>query len=688
MRMFLRFLAFARPYRWRLLGMVLLLFISLGMGMVMPALMGQFIDRMKTVSSFQDTLHGRVTTKAEVKPLAGHARAPREEPPPKAVRPPTPVELRLTQNDAFKFLILICALMLGLRLASAAISVVHSLTVQYVSQRVLFDMRTRIYRHLQKLSLRYYETRQSGRIMSRLLYDVEAIQSVLGGSIIEIITNVATLIIALIILFVYNWRLAMIVFVALPLYGINFAFLRRKIHNAAADVREKWSDLSGSAWERVAGVRIVKSFVREKYETRRFMQDIRENLKLQLALGRWSVLLNTVAGLLTGFATVAVWWFGGRSIIFIGDMTLGELTAFVGYMGMTYGPITTIVRINETVTAVMAAVERIFETLDTMPDVADADDAVTLDQVEGEITFDHVDFAYEPGQLVLEDITFTAQPGQMIALVGPSGGGKSTLVNLIPRFYDPVDGVVTLDGLDLRKIKQSSLRKHIGMVLQDTFLFSGTIRENIKYGKPDATDDEVIQAAIAANAHDFIMEFPDGYETEVGERGSRLSGGQRQRVSIARAILRNPKILILDEATSALDSEAEALIQEALDHLMKGRTTFAIAHRLSTVMNADEILVVEDGKICERGVHAELATAGGVYERLCEVQFKKAEEKVREHQASLKAREEEAQQAAAEATPSPEGDSEAEQPAQEGESAAEPAEAQAAEAESQGSTSQ
>jgi ABC-type multidrug transport system fused ATPase/permease subunit len=320
-------------------------------------------------------------------------------------------------------------------------------------------------------------------------------------------------------------------------------------------------------------------------------------------------------------------------------MTYGDLLAYLGYQGMLFGPVIALVTINQTIQYVMAAIERIMDTLDTVPDIKDKPTAKSPAYIEGKVEFRKADFAYEPGQPVLEDIAFIADPGRMVALVGPSGGGKSTLVNLIPRFYDPTSGEVLVDDIDLRDMRGSTLRRNIGMVLQETFLFHGTLRENIKYSKPEATDEEVLQAAIAANAHDFIMEFPDGYETEVGERGVRLSGGQRQRISIARAILRNPRILILDEATSALDSESEFLIQQALGELMKGRTSFVIAHRLSTVMNADLILVLDEGRIVERGVHAELATKPeGLYAHLCEIQFKRAEEKLKEYQAQVESK--------------------------------------------------
>jgi len=341
-------------------------------------------------------------------------------------------------------------------------------------------------------------------------------------------------------------------------------------------------------------------------------------------------------------------------VLFTGEMTMGQLVAFRTYQTQLYAPVLMLVTINNQLQTVIAAVERIFETLDTSPDIEERRDPIKLERIEGRVEVEHLSFSYEPGELVLEDISFIAEPGTVTALVGPSGSGKTTLVHFIPRFYDPQEGRVIIDGHDIRDVSLSSLRRHIGMVMQEDFLFSGTLRENIKYGRPRATDEEVIQAAMAANAHDFIMEFPDGYESMVGERGTRLSGGQRQRISIARALLRNPKILILDEATSALDSESEALIQDALEHLMKNRTTFTIAHRLSTVMNADTILVLDEGRIVERGKHAELATAGGVYEMLCEVQFNQAIEKMKEHEAELRRAKEEAPAAEEEADASDE----------------------------------
>jgi ABC-type multidrug transport system fused ATPase/permease subunit len=465
-----------------------------------------------------------------------------------------------------------------------------------------------------------------------VLYDVDAIQQVISGSLVEIISNIVTVVVIIVLLFTFNGKLACFAIAILPLYVMNFLVVRNKIHQAAAESRDQYTEIYSTLSESISGIKIIMSFAREGAEARRFVNECRQSIRMNMRAGHWGAILGMGANLLTVLANVAVLLIGAREVLLTGRMSMGELIAFRTYLSMLYTPIIALVTVNDTITTVMTAVERIFETLDTVPDLTERRDAIRLGRVEGRVECEKVGFSYEPGEMVLDDINFVAEPGSSTALVGPSGSGKTTLVHLIPRFYDPTAGRILLDGTDLRDVTLASLRCNIGMVMQESFLFMGTLRENIKYGRPEASDEEVVQAAIAANCHDFIMEFPDGYETLVGERGTRLSGGQRQRISIARALLRNPRILILDEATSALDSESEALIQEALDRLMKGRTTFTIAHRLSTVMEADTILVLDQGKIVERGKHAELATTeGGLYARLCEVQFKKAEEKVAEH---------------------------------------------------------
>lgn len=505
-----------------------------------------------------------------------------------------------------------------------------------VGNRILFDVRQTLFRHLQRLSLRFYEQNPHGWIMSRLLYDVDAIQATLSGNLVQVISDIIVVVVAIVILYMINWRLAIIATFSLPLYSMNFMMMRKQIRRQAAESRDQFSQVYSMLSEDIAGIKVVKGFAREQWEARRFVREIRGTIRLNVRLGRLRTILGNNAGLITGLSDLVVLAAGCYQILFMNNLTLGGLIMFRGYLYMLFQPIIEIVRANDVLNNAMAAVDRIFDTLDTPPEIQEKQNAIKLKNISGRVEFRHVDFAYEPTEPVLHDVSLVAEPGQVIALVGPSGSGKTTLVHLLPRFYDPVSGQILLDGVDLRDVSLRTLRSQIGMVMQEDFLFSGSLRENIKYGRPTASDEEVVQAAIAANAHNFIMEFPDGYETQVGERGDRLSGGQRQRISIARAILRNPRILILDEATSALDSESEALIQDALEQLMKNRTTFTIAHRLSTVMNADQILVMDGGKIVERGTHAELATAGGLYAKLCEVQFQRGQEKIEEHEAMMR----------------------------------------------------
>ncbi len=606
MDLFFRLLQFAMRYRAGLIFSIALVFVVTGLGMVPPYLTRLLVDSQ--LSNFH-TLDAATRN--------------------------------VVRDELWALVITVCGALLGIRLTIAIVGYVRSMIMVVIGNRVVFDIRQQLYRHLQRLSMRYFESHSTGRIMTRILYDVNAVQQTLTGNLVNIITNSTTVLFVFVLVFAINWRLALVAVAVLPLYVINFLLWRPQIRHASREAREQFSAISGRLNDAISGIKVIKAFTRERSESRRFVHDIREIIDLNVKAGRARTLLAVISTFLTGMATIVVIYIGGREILFAERMSYGELLQFNAYMGMLYAPIIALVTINDQIQVAMAAIERIFELFDTAPDIQERRDPIILERVEGRMDFEHVWFAYDPNEDVLKDVTFTAMPGTIIALVGRSGSGKSTLVNLIPRFYDPTRGRILLDGVDLRDIQITNLRKQIGMVMQETFLFSGTLRDNIKYGRPEASDNEVVQAAIAANAHDFITEFPDGYETRVGERGTRLSGGQRQRISIARAILRNPRILILDEATSALDSESEAAIQEALEYLMQGRTTFTIAHRLSTVMNADEILVLDYGEVVERGTHAELATAGGIYEMLCEVQFKQAVEKMEEHEEALRERREE-----------------------------------------------
>ncbi len=603
MGLFLRLLEFAARYRAGLVMSISLVFVTTGLGMVPPYLTRLLVDSQLSNYHMLDP-----ATKASV------------------------------QAELWALVLSVCVWLLALRLSIAVIGYVRRMIMVVIGNRVVFDIRQQLYRHLQRLSMRYFQSHSTGRIMTRILYDVHAVQQTLTGNLVDIITNSTTVLFVFGLVFFINWRLALVAVAVLPLYVINFLVWRPQIRHASREAREQFSAVSGQLNDAISGIRVIKAFTRERSESRRFVHEIREIIDLNVKAGRARAFLSVISTLLTGMATIVVIYVGAREVLFAQRMTYGQLIQFNAYMGMLYSPIIALVTINDQIQVAMAAIERIFELFDTAPDIQERRDPIVLQRCEGELEFDHVWFAYDPNEDVLKDIAFTAHPGTVTALVGRSGSGKSTLVHLIPRFYDPTRGRILLDGIDLRDLQITSLRNQISMVMQETFLFAGTLRDNIKYGRPDATDAEVVQAAIAANAHEFITEFPDGYESRVGERGTRLSGGQRQRISIARAILRNPRILILDEATSALDSESEAAIQEALEYLMQGRTTFTIAHRLSTVMNADEIIVLDYGEIVERGTHAELATAGGIYEMLCEVQFKKAVEKMEEHEEAVRER--------------------------------------------------
>ncbi len=530
-------------------------------------------------------------------------------------------------HDAWVYGAVLIAIRFGISIIERLLGYRRQIVTIRLGERLVFDIRQQLYRHIQKLSLRYYEGVQTGGIMSRVLWDVEGIRQVTTGALSQFVVDTVVLVVFAVYLFIESWQIALMACVFLPLYVLNYQIFRKRIRSVSIEVRDKFTSITNDLQERVSGVRVVKSFATERTEARAFVSLARENLRLSVRQGMWSTAFGHMAGFITLVGTEAIsLYIIWRACATPDTMHVADLVVYTTLVGRMYQPIINMTNVNDAIVRASACIDRIFATLDTIPDVEEAPDAVVLSDIRGEVEFEDVFFSYEPDELVLKNISFVAEPGTVTALVGPSGGGKSTLINLIPRFYDPISGTVKLDGVDLRKLKLSGLRQEIGIVLQETFLFSGTLRENIMYGKPDATEAELEAATRAANAHDFIMEFRDGYDTEVGERGAKLSGGQKQRIAIARAILRNPKILILDEATSALDSESEHLIQQALEGLMSSRTTFAIAHRLSTVMNADQILVVDNGELIERGTHSQLVAQGGRYAKLAEIQFKTPEE--------------------------------------------------------------
>ncbi len=492
--------------------------------------------------------------------------------------------------------------------------------MSYIGQKVIIDIREAVYRHLQRLSLSYYEKRQTGAIMSHITNDVAALQSALVDSVIELFTESMVLIGSMALMFYLHWKLSLLTFIALPLVAQAMNIFGKRLRNASRVMQERAADITSILQETIAAVRVIKSFVREDYEIDRFNRENYFNFQAQMKTAQLMATLTPVIEFLAAIGITIIIWYGGREVI-NGSLTSGSLIAFLIYAVNISNPIKRLSRVYGNIQKALAAAQRVFEVLDTEPEIKDMPDAQKLPSIAGRVAFENVDFSYKKDEPALTNVSLVAEAGQMIAIVGPSGAGKTTIANLVPRFYDPTAGRITIDGYDIKTVTLSSLREQIGIVPQETVLFNGSVYENILYGDLDASQEQVIAAAKAANAHEFITAMPDGYNTQIGERGSKLSGGQRQRIAIARAILKDPRVLILDEATSALDTESEQLVQEALDKLMVGRTSFVIAHRLSTVQRAHVILVIEKGQIIECGSHAELVLAGGLYSKLYQVQF-------------------------------------------------------------------
>ena len=494
----------------------------------------------------------------------------------------------------------------------------------WIGERVVADLRKKVYRHLHRQSLRFFTDHRTGDLTSRLTNDVGAVRSAVKDALSNLLTRSLSLVGSVVLMVVLNWRLSLIIFFIVPAVTGFAVYFGRKIRALARRIQDRLADTTAVAEEAIASIRVVKAFARSDYEVNRYTEAV-EDL---FGTARYRVLVTAVfestVGLLFFAALVAIFWFGGVEVL-AGRLTEGDLVAFIFYAFNIARSVGSISQLYSTFNSAAGATERLFGLLDTAPELRDAPDAIALPPIEGHVRLEHVTFAYDEGVPVLRDISFDVPAGQTVAFVGPSGAGKSTLMSLLPRFYDPQSGRVRVDGHDLSTVQRQSLREQIASVSQEVQLFNTTIGDNVRYGRLEASDEAVVEAARAANAHDFIEALPDGYATEVGERGVKLSGGQRQRVAIARALLRDARLLLLDEATSSLDSASEALVQEALERLMEGRTTFIIAHRLSTVQTADRLFVLDDGRIVQRGTHAELMQQDGLYRRLASYQFRMPE---------------------------------------------------------------
>ena len=527
---------------------------------------------------------------------------------------------RMTSGNVLSALNFAAAAVLAIAVVGALCSYAEKYLTTNVGQWVMHDLRQRVYFHLQRLSLAYHDENRTGDLISRVTSDIDAIQSFITSGMLDTVINVVTLVGMVIVMFCYNWQFTLIALsIAPPLFLVVFKYTR-SIKKASREVRQKEGEIVSVIQEVLGSMRVVKAFAREDYEVHRLEEESLENVEIALRARNMKARLAPLVSMIVAVGTALVLWTGSRMVL-AGTLSAGTLIMFIWYLGKMYKPMQDLSKMTDAYSKAAVGYERIREVLDTDFDVKDMAGAADVPRLKGVVEFDHVTFGYDPKCPVLNDLSFRIEAGQRAAFVGPTGAGKSTIISLIPRLYDPDSGVIRLDGNDIRRFKQRSIRGQISFVLQDTVLFQGPVWHNISYGKPDASRAEILKAAEAANAHEFIEKMPNGYDTIVGERGMTLSGGQRQRIAIARAIIRNSPVLILDEPSSGLDAESEKLVFEALEVLMKGKTSIVIAHRLSTIRSADVIFVLKDGAIVEHGNHDQLTAAGGLYAELHDIQF-------------------------------------------------------------------
>jgi len=582
-----RLLVYLAPYKWLAIGNGLLSVLATALSFVSPVVFSYMMDNVFRVTSRD----------------AGLA-----------------VQVRVPASAAdYRLLGILVLVIVASSIVEMGISVLRGRTAAFLGARVLHDIRTELYTQLQRLSLAFYDKREVGAVMSRVQNDVGMLQNFLLDGAENIIIATLTILGVVIVMFTRSWQLAILVLLPVPFVIFATNTYWRGLMKLWRRVWHQNSSLGARLADSLNGVRVVRAFAQESRETERFNSRSGELRDATMRVERKAALFYPVLGFVMGLGGPITWYMGGRQVL-DNTLTLGGLTLFTVLLARLYGPIQQLTRLVNFTTRAMTAAERVFEILDTTPEIRERPDAVPMPHVEGRVEFRDVTFGYDKHRPVLHGVNLTVEPGEMIGLVGHSGAGKSTLINLLLRFYDVDEGALLVDGVDLRDIKRDDVRNQIGVVLQEPYLFHGTIFDNIAYGKPGASPGEVMSAAKAAFAHDFIVGFPDGYDTVVGERGTRLSGGERQRISIARAILHNPRILILDEATASVDTETEQQIQSALRNLIAGRTTFAIAHRLSTLRNASRLVVMDAGLIAEQGTHDELLSKRGAFYKLVNAQ--------------------------------------------------------------------
>lgn len=573
-----RYLSFVKPYKWRIMWTIIIGILKFGIPLLMPLIVRYVIDEII------DAIH-------------------------------------LTQSEKIQELFLLLGIaFLIFAVLRPPIEYLRQYLAQWVGNRILFDIREQLFDHIQKLSLRFYSQSKTGEIISRVIHDVEQTKSFVMTGLMNIWLDMTTIIIAVVIMLTMDVRLTLIAIALFPLYAVSVKLFYGRLRQLTRKRSQSLAEVQGHLHERVQGIPVTRSFALETYEQDQFTERNRNFLNRALDHTEWNARTFAVMNTITDLGPLIVIGFAGYFTITSG-LTVGTMVAFVNYMDRVYAPLRRLINSSTTLVQSIASMDRVYEFIDEPYDIKDKEGAEWIEKVDGHVQFTDVSFQYEADEeMVLHNISLEVKQGETIAFVGMSGGGKSTIISLIPRFYDVTSGSIKIDGIDIRDVQARSIRDNIGMVLQDNILFSESIAMNIRMGKPDASDEEVIAAAKAANAHEFISELSNGYETMVGERGVKLSGGQKQRIAIARVFLKNPPLLILDEATSALDLESEQLIQEALEKLASNRTTFIVAHRLSTITHADRIILIENGRIAEQGTHEQLMEKKTGYYNLYQVQ--------------------------------------------------------------------